>query len=327
MLRRLALTLTLSIVILSGCGEPDLELTSRNATAARDMELAARATMSAAEAPAVTPTATPTPTATKASPTTTATPSPTATATATRPAPTATATPEPTATPTPVPPTATSAPEEYPRVEVQVVSVVDGDTIKVSIDGQVYSVRLIGVDTPETVHPSQPVMCYGAEATAFTREMIARAGNRVLLERDVSDTDRYGRLLRYVWLPHPDGLRFLNEELVKQGYAQASTYPPDVRYSDLFVQRTREAREAGLGLWGGCGGFGVPVEPTATPTQPPVAPPPSAPSNCDPSYPDVCIPPYPPDLDCKDIPYRNFRVIGNDPHRFDGDGDGWGCER
>lgn len=322
MLARLITLLSVSIVVLAGCGEPDIPTADENATSARGMELAAGATMSAAESRQ---TATPAATATIA-PTSTSTPVPTATATTT-PTPTvapATATPEPTATPTAVPPPAASGPE---LVEARVVSVIDGDTIKVSLGGQVYTVRLIGVDTPETVDPNEPVMCYGVEATAFTRDMISRASNRVLLEKDVSEVDRYGRLLCYVWLPHPDGTRFLNEELVKHGYAQATTYPPDVRFSDLFVQRMREARTAGLGLWGDCGGFGVPAEPTPTPTEPPPPlPPPPAPSNCDPSYPDVCIPPYPPDLDCPDIPYRNFRVVGSDPHRFDGDKDGWGCE-
>jgi endonuclease YncB( thermonuclease family) len=201
-----------------------------------------------------------------------------------------------------------------------VIEVIDGDTIRVSLDGQVASVRLIGVDTPETVDPNSPVMCYGPEATAFTRDQIARAGNRVLLEKDISETDRYGRLLRYVWLDHPDGRRMLNYELVAQGYAQVVTYPPDVKYADLFLQAQREARDQGRGLWGACEEFGVPIEtPTPEPTEPPGG-------DCHPSYPTVCIPSPPPDLDCPDIPYRRFTVRPPDPHRFDGDGDGIGCE-
>ncbi|MEX2315187.1 MAG: thermonuclease family protein, partial [Thermomicrobiales bacterium] len=76
-------------------------------------------------------------------------------------------------------------------------------------------------------------MCYGVESTAKTRELIDRAGGQVVLEKDVSETDRYDRLLRYVWLIHPDGQRMLNYELVSGGYAQVSTYPPDVKYTDL----------------------------------------------------------------------------------------------
>ncbi len=131
--------------------------------------------------------------------------------------------------------------------EAQVTEVVDGDTLKVSIDGQPQTVRIIGVDTPETKDPRQPVMCYGAEAMAKTRELIDQADGRVLLEKDVSETDRYDRLLRYVWLEHPDGRRMLNKELVKGGYAQASTYPPDVKYQDMFLAAAREAREQGRG--------------------------------------------------------------------------------
>ncbi|CCF85562.1 thermonuclease family protein [Nitrolancea hollandica] len=206
----------------------------------------------------------------------------------------------------------------------------DGDTIKVSINGgPTQTVRIIGVDTPETKDPRKPVMCYGAEATAKTQELIDLAGGHVQLEKDVSETDKYDRLLRYVWLIHPDGKRMLNEELVKGGYAQSSTYPPDVKYQDLFVSAQREAREQGRGLWGACGSFGVPAATKAPETS--VAPPaptqePAAGGNCDPSYPGVCIPPPPPDLDCKDVSYRRFAVVAPDPHRFDSDHDGIGCE-
>lgn len=238
----------------------------------------------------------------------------------------ATASPRATATPTPeLAPTATPA-----LVAAEVVEVVDGDTLKVRIDGHVVTVRLIGVDTPESVDPSSPVQCYAREATAFTRDMVARAQNQVLLERDVSETDQYGRLLRYVWLEHPDGRRMLNYELVSQGFARVATFPPDVRYAELFLQLEREARSQGRGLWGACPAFGAP-EATPTPVpSPPRAPSPAQPAQparrCDPAYPDVCIPPPPPDLDCNDIPYRRFRVLPPDPHGFDRDGDGIGCE-
>jgi micrococcal nuclease len=225
---------------------------------------------------------------------------------------------------------------------VTVTNIVDGDTIDVLIDGQEQRIRIIGVDTPETKDPNQPVMCFGAEATAFTVQMIQMAGNEVYLEKDVSETDRYDRLLRYVWLPHDDGTRMLNQELVAQGYAQSSTYPPDVKYQDLFVEAQQQARAEGRGLWGTCGEFGVPLAtpkpvrqpptPTAVPqpaaTPVPVAPePPPATGGCDPSYPDFCLEPGIPDLDCGDIPYGRFTVLPPDPHGFDGnDNDGLGCE-
>lgn len=212
-------------------------------------------------------------------------------------------------------------------VLVEVTRVIDGDTIEVVYNGQLRTVRLIGVDTPETVHPGQPVQCFGQEASAFTTTMVDRANWQVYLEKDVSESDRYDRLLRYVWLPHADGMRMLNQELISQGYAQLSTYPPDVRYVDLFRQLQADARQANTGLWGACGGFGVPLAtPTPIPQPTPVPVAPVQRSNCDPSYPDVCIPPYPPDLNCGDIPFRRFRVIGPDPHGFDRDRDGVGCE-
>lgn len=125
-----------------------------------------------------------------------------------------------------------------------VTHVVDGDTIDVEIGGQTYRVRYIGIDTPETVDPNRPVGCYGAEASDYNKSLVH--GQTVGLEKDVSETDRYGRLLRYVWL----GGEMVNAILVRDGYAQASTYPPDVKYQDTFLQLQREAREAGRGLWG-----------------------------------------------------------------------------
>ena len=89
---------------------------------------------------------------------------------------------------------------------------------------------------------------------------------------------------------------------------------------ECLASRIGEARAASRGLWADCGGADVPVQEERPP---PVAQPGG---DCDPSYPDVCIPPYPPDLDCGEIPQRRFRVVGSDPHGFDGDSDGIGCE-
>jgi endonuclease YncB( thermonuclease family) len=182
-----------------------------------------------------------------------------------------TSTREPTDTPIPTD-TPTPTPERTPA---RVVEVVDGDTIHVEIGGETYSVRYIGIDTPETVHPTEPVGWMGPEASEANRNLVG--GKTVYLEKDVSETDKYGRLLRYVFL---DDGTFVNAELVRLGYAQVSTYPPDVKYQDLFLEMQQEARDAGRGLWGPTP-TPLPVPPTATPapTSPPPPPtlPPTAP--------------------------------------------------
>jgi endonuclease YncB( thermonuclease family) len=136
--------------------------------------------------------------------------------------------------------------EKPPTVEATVTRVVDGDTIVVSLEGITYRVRYIGIDTPETVHPSEPVECFGKEASDKNSELVA--GKTVRLEKDISDTDRYGRLLRYVWV----GDIFVNDYLVRQGYAYASTYPPDVKYAQQFAQAQSEAEANNRGLWAAC---------------------------------------------------------------------------
>lgn len=114
---------------------------------------------------------------------------------------------------------------------------IDGDTIEASIDGSLRRVRYIGIDTPERIE------CYFQEASARNAALVE--GKRVRLEKDVSEIDRYGRLLRYVYV----GDLFVNAELVREGYASAATVPPDVRHADLFRRLAREAREAERGLW------------------------------------------------------------------------------
>jgi micrococcal nuclease len=141
-------------------------------------------------------------------------------------------------------------------VAVRVIKVIDGDTIEVAMgSGAEAKVRLIGVDTPETRHPSKGKEPFGPEATAFTKD--ALDGQIVYLEKDVSETDRYDRLLRYVWTDAPldkdseEEMRtkLFNARLVAEGYAQALTYPPDVARAEFFLQLQREARESGFGLW------------------------------------------------------------------------------
>src|SRR3990167_5190540 len=123
-------------------------------------------------------------------------------------------------------PTPTVADTIEPNGLVLITKVIDGDTVEIEGGSRV---RLIGIDTPETVDPSRPVGCYGREASNFTKSQLE--GKEVRLEKDISETDRYGRLLRYVWI----GDVFFNETLVKEGYAQSSTYPPDVKYQDKFL--------------------------------------------------------------------------------------------
>lgn len=128
--------------------------------------------------------------------------------------------------------------------EASVTRVVDGDTIEVEIEGESYKVRYIGIDTPELHHPTKPVEYYAQEAYEKNRELVE--GKTVFLEKDVSETDQYERLLRYVYVEDT----FVNAYLVQQGYALVSTYPPDVKYQERFLELQREAREAGRGLWG-----------------------------------------------------------------------------
>jgi len=138
-----------------------------------------------------------------------------------------------------------------------VTRVVDGDTIEVTLTGQKEKVRLIGVDTPETVHPTKGEEPYGKEASDYTMSRLD--GQAVNLEFDVQERDQYGRLLAYVWL----GSELFNETLVKEGYAQIATFPPNVKYIDRFRAAQEQAREQNRGLWG-LGQTVTPSEPTAT---------------------------------------------------------------
>lgn len=132
----------------------------------------------------------------------------------------------------------------------RVVRVVDGDTIVVEIDGREERLRYIGIDTPESVQPNTPVECFGREASAENARLVE--GKRVVLERDVSDRDRYDRLLRYVYVVESGERIFVNEALVAGGFAFASTFPPDVKYEVAFRAAQRAARDAQRGLWDAC---------------------------------------------------------------------------
>lgn len=127
--------------------------------------------------------------------------------------------------------------------DVLVTRVIDGDTIEIE-GGE--RVRYLGIDTPETVDPNRPVQCFGKEASAKNKELVE--GEYVRLERDITDRDKYGRLLRYVYVDD----KLVNLELVREGFAFIFTLPPDVKYQDQILAAQQEAREAKRGLWGDC---------------------------------------------------------------------------
>jgi micrococcal nuclease len=135
-----------------------------------------------------------------------------------------------------------------------VTSITDGDTIRVDVLGQESRVRYIGIDTPEIGFDDRPAEPFAEEATTANAALVE--DELVVLETDVSETDDFGRLLRYVWLAPADTAgsgtgtwRLVNLELVESGLAEARDYPPDTKYSDLFDDAESAARAAGLGIW------------------------------------------------------------------------------
>lgn len=211
-----------------------------------------------------------------------------------------------------------------------VARVVDGDTF-VCRDGE--RVRLLLVNTPEMGR--EP---YGRLARVALLGMIP-PGTRVGLATDVERRDVYGRLLAHVRTPSGG---WVNRELVRRGFAEVMVIPPNVGRIEEIRAAARLAREEGAGFWGegllkrsgpppeaageaggregedspGDEGGGAASEEQGR-----------GEAACHPSYPDVCLPPPPPDLDCADVDERAFRVVGEDPHRLDGNGDGVACER
>lgn len=155
----------------------------------------------------------------------------------------------------------------------EVVSVVDGDTIKVNYKDNVETVRLVGVDTPETKHPSKPVECFGKEASAYMTKLVG--GRKVRLEEDStqSSRDKYGRLLRFVLLEDDTNI---NEKMIRDGYAFEYTYQSNpYKYQKLFKAAQKEARENDEGLWSSktCDGKQEPVKKAQPKTTPPVSTP------------------------------------------------------
>jgi micrococcal nuclease len=206
----------------------------------------------------------------------------------------------------------------------RVARVVDGDTIDLANGARV---RLLQIDTPEPGTGE----CYSRAAGRELRRLLP-SGATVALEPDpqLGRVDAYGRLLRYV---RRNGVN-LNLELVRRGAATVWLYRGERgRYAERLLSAARSARSARRGLWGACPnavwnpfgpattGPGSGAQHATNPGRGIVG------GACDPSYPTVCIPPPPPDLDCGDVPHGRFRVRPPDPHRFDGEGDGFGCER
>ena len=143
-------------------------------------------------------------------------------------------------------PTPTATSNESSNVtftEAFCTRVVDGDTIEVTIGGTEYTVRYIGIDTPELEDERPEYRALAEEAAQANRDMVE--GRNVSLQQDVSETDQYGRLLRYVFVGH----QFVNAELVSDGYAWAVSYPPDTSYDNFFQGLASEAEQEGLGVW------------------------------------------------------------------------------
>jgi micrococcal nuclease len=138
------------------------------------------------------------------------------------------------------------------RLTGRVVRAVDGDTLEVAVDGgATETVRVIGVDTPETVKPDTPVQCFGPRASAFEHRAVE--GRRVRILVGVEPRDYYGRLLAYVWvLGRSHQRRFLEVELLRRGLARTLTFHPNDRFAHRFEELERNAAAAGKGLWNAC---------------------------------------------------------------------------
>ncbi|NGQ94986.1 nuclease precursor [Brevibacillus sp. SYP-B805] len=129
------------------------------------------------------------------------------------------------------------------RVQAKVTEVVDGDTFKVTINGKEETVRMLLIDTPETKHPEKPVQPFGPEASKFTKELLT--GKTVELEKDVSERDKYGRLLAYVYVNGQS----VQEKLLEKGLARVAVYPPDVKNVDKYRDIQAKAQKTGVGIW------------------------------------------------------------------------------
>ena len=143
---------------------------------------------------------------------------------------------------------------EQPRV----VEVIDVDTLIIDFGNRLETVRLLGVDTPETVDPNRPVQCFGAEASAFLRELVP-PNTVVTVIRDIEARDRFGRLL--VYLLRAEDELFVNAELLRGGFADIAIYDPNASYRGELEHAFATARTANAGLWESCGGPDIALDP------------------------------------------------------------------
>ena len=204
-------------------------------------------------------------------------------------------------------------------VAAELTSVTDGDTLDVLVNGVPETVRLYRTDTPETYDFAQ---CGGEEARQQTAFLLRLNGSTVYLQQDETLRDPYNRYFAYVWLMIDDHPYLLNEALIRSGWGADVNYGGN-KYDSQLIEAARFAKSYQLGAWQIC-----PQGPNP-PDEPPSNPAPSAQlTSCDPSYSTVCIPPVSEvgDLDCDQIPHRRFQVMPPDPHGFDREGDGVGCE-
>lgn len=226
------------------------------------------------------------------------------------------ATSSPTGSPPAVTNTPTTSPSPSPTQTVPgqaatVVDVVDGDTVKArTADGQALTIRVLGIDTPETYGG---VECWGPEASAFAERTLAGATVGLVVDDTQDQVDRYGRALRYLLLPGGGNYSVL---AAQAGAARSYVYGGNpVSEYEAIVAAEQAARDANRGLWGPpCNGREQTPEPE----------PEGLAGSCEPGY-DPCVPPYPPDVNCADV-NGPVTVTGSDPHGLDRDGDGRACE-
>jgi micrococcal nuclease len=160
---------------------------------------------------------------------------------------------------------ATPPPDPQAAGTATVISIIDGDTVVLELGSSRERVRLLGIDTPETDHPTRPVECFGAEATQRLTELIP-PGTPLRVERDIEARDHYGRLLLYLHRAGDD--LFVNRDLVASGHATSLHVEPNGAHRAALAAAEAEARREGRGLWATCGGPGVPVDPLAASADP-----------------------------------------------------------
>ena len=135
------------------------------------------------------------------------------------------------------------------KVLITILNVIDGDTVEIDINGNTERVRLIGVNTPETKHPTKPIECFGPEASAYLTQLLPK-GTHVRIERDIEARDRYGRMLLYLYR-ELDNL-FINLDLVLRGYGTPMSIEPNIFHRNDFVHAAALAETINVGLWQAC---------------------------------------------------------------------------